>query len=422
MKSYSMEGGARLDGQLEVQGAKNSVLPILAGTLLATGETVLHHCPKLTDVEATLTILELLGCRTRREGSTVYVQNNGLTSTEIPCDLMLKMRSSVLFLGALLSKNKSAKLCKPGGCQLGPRPIDYHLQALRSLGVKLEEEGDNLYCTLGKHVLGKEIYLPFPSVGATENLMLLACGISGTTTLVGVAREPEIVDLQEFLRAMGASVTGAGTSTIMIEGGKTLNPCEYRVMGDRIVATTYLSAAAMTGGTVSLLGVKAEEMSAVLSVFDQMGCGLSTRKGCITLSAPSGGKNLCSVPPIRTAPYPAFPTDAQALLMAVLTQGEGSTLMEENMFDSRFHHVDELRKLGAKIEISSRVAMVTGKSTLRGATVYGRDLRGTAALILGCLAAEGESQVYGLEHLERGYEQFHEQLTQMGAKIMLHTT
>lgn len=421
MNSYSIQGGTQLEGTIEVQGAKNSVLPILAGTLLATGETVLHNCPDLTDVSATLTILELLGCTTRREGSTVYIRNNGLTGHEIPCELMLKMRSSVLFLGGLLGKVKSATLCKPGGCQLGPRPIDYHLQAFRSLGVTMEEQGDDLICTLSPSARGKEVYLPFPSVGATENLMLLACGILGTTTLIGVAREPEIVDLQEFLKAMGAKVTGAGTSTIVIEGGKPLTPAEFTVMGDRIVATTYLSAAAITGGTVLLSGVKEEYLTSVLSVFSQMGCQVSLENQSLRLSAPKG-KELSGVPPLQTAPYPAFPTDAQALLMAVLTQGQGSTLMEEKMFDSRFHHVDELRKLGAKIEISSRVAMVTGKSPLVGATMYGRDLRGTAALIVAALAAEGESRVFGLEHLERGYERLDLRLQNMGAKVLLHTT
>lgn len=421
MNSYSIQGGTQLEGTIGVQGAKNSVLPILAGTLLATGETILHNCPDLTDVSATLTILELLGCTTRREGSTVYIENNGLTGHEIPCELMLKMRSSVLFLGGLLGKVKSATLCKPGGCQLGPRPIDYHLQAFRSLGVTMEEQGDELRCTLSPSVEGKEIYLPFPSVGATENLMLLACGISGTTTLIGVAREPEIVDLQDFLRAMGAKVTGAGTSTIVIEGGKPLKPAEFTIMGDRIVATTYLSAAAITGGTVLLSGVNEGYLTSVLAVFRQMGCELSKEQQDIRLSVPKG-TTLSGVPPLQTAPYPAFPTDAQALLMAVLTQGQGSTLMEEKMFDSRFHHVDELRKLGAKIEISSRVAMVTGKSPLVGATIYGRDLRGTAALIIAALAAEGESHVFGLEHLDRGYERLDLGLQNMGAKVLLHTT
>lgn len=416
MSFYRIQGGNRLTGEINVQGAKNSVLPILAGSLLAEGETILHNCPDLSDVTSTLEILELLGCEIKREGDTVQISSKNITGNEIPCELMQEMRSSVLFLGALLGRVKQAKLCAPGGCQLGPRPIDYHLQAFRELGVDLVDSGETLTCSVGEQCCGKEICLPFPSVGATENIMLLACGISGKTTLVGAAREPEIVDLQEFLKSMGANISGAGTTVITIEGGNPLSSSEYSIMGDRIVATTYLSAAAITGGTVSLTGISASTLTSVLAVFDQMGCRLSTRKTALTLAAP---EPLQSVVPLRTAPYPGFPTDAQALLMTTLCRAEGSTMFVENMFDSRYHHVDELRRMGAKIEISSRVAMVTGRGRLQGATVQGRDLRGTAALVVAALGAEGESRVYGLSHLNRGYQQLHQELNSMGAQIQL---
>lgn len=416
MSFYQVQGGNRLSGELNIHGAKNSVLPILAGTLLAKGESVIHNCPALSDVRATLDILELLGCRTRREGSTIIVDATTVTKWEIPCDKMQEMRSSVLFLGALLARQGRADVCTPGGCQLGPRPIDLHLSSFRDLGVNVIQQGELLSCTTTKATEGREICLPFPSVGATENILLASCGFTGVTTLIGAAREPEIVDLQGFLQQMGANIQGAGTSVITIHGGKPLSPTEYTVMGDRIVASTYLAAAAVTGGTVSLSGISPQILTAVLSVFQQAGCCLSTRKSAITLSATHP---LQGVSFIRTAPYPGFPTDAQAIIMAMLSTSEGSSLFEENMFDSRYHHVDELRRMGAAIQVSSRVAMVTGRQTLQGATVRGRDLRGTAALVVAALAAQGESKVYGLEHLHRGYESMVEDLSNMGATISL---
>lgn len=415
MSFYQVIGGQRLTGELQVHGAKNSVLPILAGTLLAKGESVIHNCPELSDVSTTLDILSLLGCQVTREGSTAIIDASNVTGWEIPCEMMQEMRSSVLFLGALLARQQKIQLCAPGGCQLGPRPIDLHLSSFQKLGVEVSQHGDILSCTTTPKTQGREICLPFPSVGATENIMLAACGFSGTTTLIGAAREPEIFDLQEFLRSMGAKIQGAGTTVITIEGGIPLSPTEYTVMGDRIVATTYLAAAAVTGGTVSLSGIAAQDLTAVLSVLQQAGCCLSTRKSAITLA--SSHTPLTGVSPIRTAPYPGFPTDAQAIIMAMLATSQGSTLFEENMFDSRYHHVDELRRMGASIEISSRVAMVTGKSNLTGATVRGRDLRGSAALVVAALGAEGDSRIYGLEHIKRGYESLEKDLQTMGAKI-----
>lgn len=419
MNFYHIRGRKRLTGDLHVHGAKNSVLPILAGTLLAAGESVIHNCPDLSDVRSTLKILRLLGCSVSKEGSTVIVDARNVTGWQIPCDLMQEMRSSVLFLGALLARQKQAELCAPGGCQLGPRPIDLHLSAFQDLGVDVLQSGDTLSCTATSTTCGKEIYLPFPSVGATENIMLAACGISGTTTIVGAAREPEICDLADFLTSMGAEIHGAGTSTIHIKGDCPLHGAEHTVIGDRIVATTYLAAAAVTGGTVSLSGITADSMSSVLSAFQQAGCCLSTRKSAITLATTQA---LRGIPSLRTAPYPGFPTDTQALFMATLATAEGTTMFEENMFDSRYHHVDELRRMGASIQISSRVAVVTGPQPLRGATVYGRDLRGTAALVIAALCAEGESRVFGLEHLNRGYEQLDRELRSMGAEISTMST
>ncbi len=416
MSFYQLEGGSRLAGEIKVHGAKNSVLPILAGTLLAKGESIIHNCPTLSDVESTLEILETLGCNVKREGSTISVDATTITGWEIPCDMMQKMRSSVLFLGALLARQNQAAVCTPGGCQLGPRPIDLHLSAFQKLGVEVFRQGDTLSCATTADTQGREICLPFPSVGATENILLASCCFPGTTTIVGAAREPEIVDLQCFLSAMGAKIRGAGTTVISVEGGHPLKATEYTVLGDRIVASTYLAAAAVTGGSVSLTGISPEHLSSVLSLLQQAGCCLSTRKSAITLSS---NRPLLGVSPIRTAPYPGFPTDSQAIFMAMLSKSQGSTLFEENMFDSRYHHVDELRRMGASIEVSSRVAMVTGQERLHGATVYGRDLRGAASLIIAALAAEGTSYVHGLEHLHRGYENLMSNLKNMGANITL---
>ncbi|MFI3251312.1 MAG: UDP-N-acetylglucosamine 1-carboxyvinyltransferase, partial [Eubacteriales bacterium] len=252
MSFYRIDGGHRLTGELMVHGAKNSVLPILASTLLASGESVIHNCPKLSDVEATLAILRELGCRVTRQESTVTVDATTLTTSEISCELMQEMRSSVLFLGALISRIGEATVCAPGGCKLGPRPIDLHLSALSQMGVTIDERGESLACTRGTRTHSTTISLPFPSVGATENILLAACGCKGETILIGAAQEPEIVDLQNCLCSMGATISGAGTNKITIQGGRALSPTEYHVMGDRIVATTYLAAAAITGGTVAM--------------------------------------------------------------------------------------------------------------------------------------------------------------------------
>lgn len=415
MSCYEILGGRPLEGSLTVRGAKNSVLPILAAALLAPGQSVLHNCPQLSDVSATLDILELLGCRTKREGDTVTVDASALTGSGIPERLMREMRSSVIFLGALLARTGEAELCYPGGCELGPRPIDLHLAALRDLGAEIREEQGCLCCRSGPEGLrGRLLCLSMPSVGATENVMLAACGCDGLTTLVGAAREPEIVDLQGFLRAMGAQVSGAGSSVITIQGGRPLHPAEYRVMGDRIAAATYLCAAGAAGGRIELTGAEPDTLTAVLSCLEQAGCTLWTQPGRIAAEChtPLGG-----IAPVRTAPYPGFPTDAQAILMAALAGGTGTTMFVENMFASRYHHVDELRRMGADIQADGRVAVVTGRGRLHGASVKSTDLRGGAALVVAALGAEGVTRVSGLRHIRRGYEELPRCLTALGARI-----
>lgn len=414
MSYYEITGGRPLCGSLAVHGAKNSVLPILAACLLIPGQCVLHNCPDLSDVSATLDILRLLGCRADREGDTVIIDASVLSRSEIPDHLMREMRSSVVFLGSLLARLGTAELSYPGGCELGPRPIDLHLSALRTLGAEILEEQGSLICRCGAGLQGRKICLPIPSVGATENAILAACGCPGLTTVVGAAQEPEIVDLQGFLQAAGAQVTGAGTPAVSIRGGPPLHPVEYRVMGDRIAAATYLCGAAAATGEVELTGVSPDTLTAVLSCLEEAGCALHTGPGRIALV---GRTPLHGIHPVRTAPYPGFPTDAQAVLMAALAGGEGATLFVENIFDARYRHVDELRRMGADIQLAGRAAMVSGVGRLHGAAVRSTDLRGGAALVVAALGAEGTTQVSELRHIRRGYQALDKNLRALGADI-----
>lgn len=417
MSYLEIRGGRPLSGRLRVQGAKNSVLPILAAALLAPGQSTLHNCPDLSDVAATGKILRLLGCRVEREGHTLLVDASQPTGFRIPDVLMREMRSSVIFLGAMLARLGRAELSYPGGCELGPRPIDLHLTALRQLGADIVEEQGRLRCT-AERLTGRELCLSIPSVGATENAMLAACGAQGTTTIVGAAREPEIVDLEQFLNAMGARVSGAGSPVVTVEGGAPLHPAEHQVMGDRIAAATYLCAVGCAGGRLELEDIHPASLAAVTACLREAGCGVEIGERRMLLE--SRGR-LRGIRPVRTAPYPGFPTDAQAVLMAALAGGAGTTMFVENMFDNRYRHVDELARMGADIQLAGRVAVVTGKP-LHGAKVHSTDLRGGAALVVAALSARGVSQVGGLEHILRGYENLEGQLAALGAEIRLNTS
>ena len=415
MSYYEIMGGRPLSGTLAIHGAKNSVLPILAACLLVPGQCIIHNCPDLSDVSATLDILRLLGCRAEREEDTVTIDASALSRSDIPQHLMREMRSSVIFLGALLARLGTAELSYPGGCELGPRPIDLHMAALRSLGAEILEEQGTLCCRRCRGGLqGREICLSIPSVGATENAMLTACGCSGVTTIVGAAREPEITDLQGFLQAIGAQVTGAGTSVVTIQGSGPFHPAEYRVMGDRIAAATYLCGTAAAKGEVEVTGVAPDTLTAVLSCLKEAGCAVHTAPDRISLicAGPLGG-----ISPVRTAPYPGFPTAAQAILMAALAGGEGATLFVENIFDARYRHVDELRRMGADIQLAGRAAMVSGVGRLHGASLRSTDLRGGAALVVAALGAEGTTQVWELCHIRRGYQSLDKNLRALGADI-----
>ena len=417
MNTITITGGSPLQGELTVQGAKNSVLPILAATILCGDTCRIIRCPHLSDVDAAVDILHYLGCTASWEGSDLLIDTSAMTRYDIPEHLMRRMRSSVIFLGAILARFKEAELSYPGGCELGPRPIDLHINALRTLGAEICESGGLLHCT-ARRMVGREIVLTLPSVGATENAMLAACGAEGITVISNAAREPEIVDLQHFLTKLGAEVHGAGGSTVTVVGKSPLHGCQHRCIGDRIVAATYLSAVAATGGTLTLRGVDYRHLSTVTSVLQQAGCKLHTEPDRITLH--SSGR-LRAVPPIRTSPHPGFPTDAQAVIMAALLRSEGTTVFVENMFENRYRHVPELLRMGADVRLEGRVAVVCGKSTLQGAAVCCTDLRGGAALVIAGLQAEGQTRIHRIHHICRGYENIVSDLRGLGAALSLDT-
>ena len=413
MSRLLIQGGNRLAGEVTIQGAKNSVLPVLAATILTGGEVELRRCPRLRDVEASIRILQALGCRAAWQGDNLAVDTSRMSGCAIPDALMREMRSSAIFLGAILARCGQAELCYPGGCELGPRPIDLHISGLRALGAEIDDTGGTLHCKAQK-LTGREIVLGFPSVGATENLMLAACGAEGVTVLSNAAREPEIEDLQNFLNTCGGEVTGGGTSTVVIRGGRPLHGGTYTVIPDRIAAATYLCAAVSAGGDIFLRGAREAHLSTVTAALREAGCAITADSSGIACRC---GGRLNAPRPIRTAPYPGFPTDAQAIVMAALLRCRGAAVFEENLFSSRYRHVDELARMGADIRTSGRVAVVLGVERLHGAAVRSTDLRGGAALCVAALTAEGETVVSDIAHIDRGYQSLEQDLTALGAEI-----
>ena len=412
--SYLMIGGGRpLHGRIAVQCAKNSVLPVLAAALLAGDACRIAACPRLSDVEAAVEILRHLGCTAQWDGGDLLVDTTHISRCDIPEELMRKMRSSVIFLGAILSRCGQAELSYPGGCELGPRPIDLHLTALRTLGAEINEIGGSLLCRANR-LRGADIVLTLPSVGATENAILAACGAEGTTVIANAAREPEIADLQDFLQKLGVEIHGAGTSAITVQGKGTLHGCTHRCIGDRIAASTYLCAAAAAGGQITLTGIDYRHLATVTTALHQAGCRLQCDDDTITLE--SSGR-LRSIAPVHTSPYPGFPTDAQPLLMAALLRSEGATMFVENMFESRYRHVPELLRMGAEIRLEGRVAVVCGVTDLHGAAVRSADLRGGAALVIAGLQAQSVTQIHNMHHIQRGYQDIAGDLAALGAEV-----
>lgn len=411
---FSVKGGHRLGGEMTLQGAKNSILPILAACVLCRGEVILHNCPDLSDVASAIKILEHLGLSVTRSEDTICILCDRINGCEVPEKLMREMRSSVVFLGAILSRTGCARVSMPGGCELGPRPIDIHISALKKLGASIEDDRGVLRCSVPKALKGTHIALWFPSVGATENTILASVLAKGTTVITNAAREPEIVDLARFLNACGARVRGAGSSTVVVEGVSRLRGCEYSIMPDRIAAVTFLAASAMTNGDILLRGTEREDITSVLSCFEQAGCEVYALRDSIRLKAP---QKVCAMNIIKTMPYPGFPTDAQAPIMALACIAEGTTMFVETIFENRYRHVGELLRMGADIKTEGKVAVVNGVARLHSAAVSCTDLRGGAALVLAALSAEGESIISDIEHIERGYQHIERDLCSLGAQV-----
>ncbi len=409
-----INGQKRLSGSLFLQGAKNSILPILAACVLCRGEVVLHNCPSLSDVDSAIKILRHLGLDVEKSGSDITVINRGVERCDVPEHLMREMRSSVVFLGPILASCSCAEVSMPGGCELGPRPIDMHLSALKKLGAEIDYAGPTLFCRAKNSLVGSEITLYFPSVGATENAILASVLARGRTVITNAAREPEIEDLAAFLNSCGAKVFGAGSSSVIIDGVQSLCGCEYTVMPDRIVAVTYLAAAAATGGDIVLKEAKKEHIISVLSIFEQIGCALSFKNDEIRLTSPEVLEPMYIV---KTLPYPGFPTDAQAPMMALSCLCSGTSMFVETIFENRFRHVDELVRMGANIKTEGNVAVINGRQKLSGAKVHCTDLRGGAALVVAALAAEGKSEIRSIEHIDRGYQHIESDLRSLGADI-----
>ena len=419
MSKLIIKGGHRLYGDITVHGAKNSALPILAASLIPDGRSEIHNCPNLSDVDASIAILTNLGCECTRSGDAVFVEASHASGDEIPDNLMREMRSSVVFLGAILAKSGRARISYPGGCELGPRPINMHLDALAQMGLIIDDSHGVLNCAVENRLKGALIHLPIPSVGATENIMLAASTADGRTIIHNAAREPEISDLADFLTSCGARISGAGESVIEIEGVERLSGTRHIVIPDRIVATTYMAAAAVTRGNITLHDVVPAHLGPTLPYFEEAGCEISVDGRRLTLVAPPRLRRMRN---IYTGFYPGFPTDAQPAMLAMAGLSQGATVFVENVFENRFKYVNELIRMGANITVEGKVAVVSGVPQLSGAVVEATDLRGGAAMAICALAAEGLTEINEISHIDRGYQAIEDAFKSIGASIRRENT
>ena len=412
MKKFVIEGGKKLEGTTYVSGSKNASLPIIAATLLNKGINKLYNVPNIHDTKMMFKILEGLGCKVKKTNGKIVIDSRNITNYEIPDNLMSQMRSSVIIAGALLSRSKKVTFTYPGGCDIGSRPIDLHIKAFEKLGINVKEEFGELVCTADE-IVGTDINLDFPSVGATENIMLASVLAKGTTKINNAAMEPEIIDLQNALNSMGAKVSGAGTNNIIIKGVEKLQDLSYNIIPDRIEAGTLLCATAITGGNITLKKVIPEHIDTLIKKLEEMGCEISISKNEIILKSP---KRLKAVD-IKTLPYPGFPTDLQPQMGVVLSTANGTSIINESIWESRFQYTAELNKMGAKITAQGKTAIFEGVDELFGAPVYSTDLRAGAALIIAGISANGITEVYNLKHIDRGYENIEEKFRKIGANI-----
>ena len=414
MSSYIIEGGKRLEGECYVSGSKNASLPIMAAAVLNKGISKLYNVPNIHDTKMMIEILKGLGCKVKKSGNKLVIDSSNVHKFEIPEGLMREMRSSVIFAGSIIGRYKKAIFSYPGGCDIGARPIDLHLKAFEKLGIKVQEEFGKIICEADK-IIGAEINLDFPSVGATENIILTSVLGEGTTIIRNAAMEPEIEDLQNFLNRMGAKIEGAGTHVIKIKGVSKLKEVSYNIMPDRIEAGTLLCAAAITGGKIKLKKADGEHIKPVLDKLEEVGCKVETEKDTIYLEAP---KKLKATD-IRTMPYPGFPTDMQAIFGALLCVASGTSIITENIFENRFKYAQELQRMGAKIKIEGKTAIIKGARRLYSAKVKATDLRGGASLVLAGLVAKGTTQIEDIKYILRGYENLDEKLNSLGADIKI---
>ncbi|HBD65008.1 MAG TPA: UDP-N-acetylglucosamine 1-carboxyvinyltransferase [Clostridiales bacterium] len=415
MGSFIIQGCNSIEGVVDIGGSKNAALPILASTVICGREYLLDNIPDIEDVRDMLDILRIMGCTVQYDKGVALIDTRNLNTHQVPERLVRKIRSSIILMGAILQRTGNVEIAYPGGCEIGLRPIDLHLKGLKKLGVEIYERSGFLIGSV-REPQGCEIMLDYPSVGATENIMLFAVGIPGRTVIYNPAREPEIVDLQNFLNVCGYHVEGAGTGIIEIEGKniENVDTVEYKIISDRIEAGTYLSAASSMKSRIYLRNIEKSHFNSITSIYEDAGCEIRETHGTIVVN--NSGR-LKAIDKITTQPYPGFPTDMQAQLMASMATADGMTIIEETVFDSRFKHVPELQKMGADITIIGRAAIVEGVERLQGTEVEAKDLRGGAALVLAAIGAEGTTKVNNIHHINRGYEKFVDKLQKLGVII-----
>ena len=414
MQRYIIRGGKKLFGEVDISGSKNASLPILAATIISGKRTKLYNLPDIEDVKVTLEILKCLGAKIKKDSNKVIIDTKHLNKTIIPDDLMRKLRSSVIIAGAIIARFKEVSFSYPGGCDIGARPIDLHLENFKKIGIKINENCRYIECKCDK-IESRNIVLDFPSVGATENLVLASILGNQEVVINNAAKEPEIIDLANFLNKMGAKVYGAGTNNIRIKGVNSLNDVSYKIMPDRIEAATFLIAGAITGGSVKINKVNPEDINVVLSKLKETGCEIIVDKQSVELLRNERLKPVN----FKTTPHPGFPTDVQPMFTTLLTLANGTSIVTENIFENRFKFLQELKRMGIKItEIDGRTVVIKGVRKLHHADLEATDLRGAAAMILAALAAKGTTKVSNIEYLLRGYENLDKKLNQLGADVL----
>ncbi len=414
---YNISGGRTLNGEITIQGSKNALLPLMAASILNKGITVLNNCPDITDVTLMADILRHVGCHVTEHTGTICIDATEINNNNIPDEYVRGMRGSMLFLGALLARCKSVVMDYPGGCLIGPRPVNYHIDALEKMGAEIVCDDEKIDCKVSGKLIGTVIDLPFPSVGATENIIIAGAYAEGTTVINNAACEPEIEELCNYLSLLGVKIIGAGKKTISISGPVKDTDIVYDIMSDRIVTGTYICASAVTGGNICCALNNDKVMNELIWIYLNM--GLKVECGNDYIKVQSKGRKLKSIPVITTGPYPSFPTDMQSQLMSVMSVACGKSIIEETVFENRFHIAGELVAMGADITTENNRAYITGVRQLCGTDVYAKDLRGGAALIIAGLAAEGHTRVHDQGYISRGYEHISEKINMLGGSIHL---